>query len=269
VAIPVIQPVARALAILCAVNRRHYTTLHELAQDTKLPKPTIHRILATLRDQGYVARDPDRGVYRLTSKVLLLSAGFDDRSLITEVATGLLRTITREIEWPLALGTLDGTEIVVRCSTMPYSHRAVRATTVSNRHLLIGSAMGTTYLAFCRNEERENLLGLLSRGGGEIADRARDRSYVRDLVSSVRKRGFGLREGVYSDESATMAVPVMVDDQVSGVVSMTMFRRSLNHDAMMKYPPVLRKVAEEISSRLKDRNADRLAARSVFEPGIS
>jgi IclR family transcriptional regulator, mhp operon transcriptional activator len=247
---PTIQPIARALSVLCAVNRRHNATLQELAHDTGLPKPTIHRILVTLRHQGYIARDPDRSIYRPTAKVQLLSAGFNERSRITEVATRLLRTVTREIQWPLALGTLDRTEIVVDCSTMPYSPCAVRTTTVTNRHPLIGSAMGSAYLAFCPREERNILLGLLAQTDDELGDRARDRGFVHDLVSRVRSRGFGLREGGIHDDSATMAVPVCVDDRVAGVVSLTMFKGSLNHEALNRYPPILRKVADRISERL-------------------
>jgi IclR family mhp operon transcriptional activator len=259
---PTIQPIARALTILCAVNRRHYATLQELTGDTGLPKPTIYRILATLRNQGYVARDPDRGVYRLTSKVQLLSAGFDERSLITEVATNLLRTVTREIQWPLALGTLEGTEVVVRTSTMPYSPCAVRATTVNNRHPLIGSAMGSAYLAFCGREEREMLVGLISRSEGPLGNMARDSRLVADLVGSVRQRGYGLREGGLCDDSATLAVPVLKDGHVSGVVSLTMFRRSMTDAALIRYPPILRKVAQSISERLSNRGGHSSASLS-------
>lgn len=246
-----IQPIARALAILCAVNRRHYATLQELNDDTGLPKPTIHRILSTLRQQGYIARDPDRGIYRLTAKVQLLSSGFNERSLITEIAVDILRSVTRKIQWPLALGTLDGTEVVVRCSTMPYSPCAVRATTVNNRHKLLGTAMGTAYLAYCSREERNILLGLVAQMENSAGEMARDARFVRQVLAQTRNRGYGLREGALRDDSATIAVPVLNAGHVAGVVSLTMFKRALTETALKRYPPILQDVAYEIAERIQ------------------
>jgi IclR family transcriptional regulator, mhp operon transcriptional activator len=245
-----IQSVTRALEILCALNRRSYATLQSLHEDTNFPKATIHRILATLRREGYVARDPERGIYRLISKVQLLSAGFNERSLITEVGAEILRSATREIRWPLAIGTLDGTEIVVRYSTMPFSPCAVKATTVNNRHNLLESAMGTAYLANCGPEERNILLSMVAQVDERHGKLASDPRLVRDLLSAARSRGYGLRRGGLHDESATIAVHVPANGHVAGVVSLTMFRRSLSDSAIDRYLPVLQEIAGRISELL-------------------
>lgn len=249
------QPIVRALDILSALNRRSYATLQALWEDTGLPKPTIHRILAILCEQGYAARDPVRGVYRLTAKVQLLSAGYSERSRITDVGAGILRDVTREIRWPLALGTLERTEVVVRYSTMPFSPWAVKATTVNNRHRLLGTAMGTAYLAACTTEERDVLLDMVRQGDDPVAVLARDAVHVAEVVARTRQRGFGLREAGPNGDSTSIAVPVMVAGQVAGVVSLTMFRRSLTEQAVRRYPPILRDVAARIAAKLDDAPA--------------
>lgn len=244
------QPIIRALDILRALNRRSFATLHALWEDTGLPKATIHRILATLCAQGYVTRDPVRSVYRLTSQVQLLSAGYGERSRITDVGAGILRAVTREIRWPLALGTLERTEMVVRYSTMPFSPWAVRATTVNNRHRLLGTAMGTAYLAACTEEERETLLHMVRQGDDPVAVLARDAAHVAAVVAQTRQRGFGLREAGSNGDSTSIAVPIMVDGHVEGVVSLTMFRRSLTAQAIRRFPPILRRTAAQIAAGL-------------------
>ncbi len=123
----------------------------------------------TLRQEGYIARDPIRSIYRLTAKVRDLSFGFDERSLITDIGADIITAVTREIRWPLAIGTLDGTEVVVRYSTMPDSPYAVRNTTVDHRHSLLETAMGMAYLAHCSQEERELLLNEVSKSGTSAA----------------------------------------------------------------------------------------------------
>ena len=244
------RPIARALRVLEALNSRVYATLHLLNQDTGLPKPTLHRILGVLCEQGYVARDPVRGIYRLTSRVGLLSAGYGESSRITDVGAGILRECTRRIRWPLALGTLERTEIVVRYSTMPFSPWAVRATTVNHRHRLLGTAMGAAYLAACPEAEREALLDRVRRDDDPVALLACDRSYVAGVVDSTQRRGFGLREAGPNGDSTTIAAPVRTPDHVAGVVSLTMFRRSLTAAALRRYPPILRDVAARIAAEL-------------------
>jgi IclR family mhp operon transcriptional activator len=140
---PGVQPIVRALDILRALNGRSFATLHALWEDTGLPKAIIHRILAVLCEQGYVARNPIRSVYRLTSQAQLLSARYSERSRISNVGAGILRAVTRETRWPLALGTLERTEVVVRYSTMPFSFWAVLATRVNKRHRLLDTTIGS------------------------------------------------------------------------------------------------------------------------------
>ena len=246
------QLIIRTLDILRALNRRSFVTLQGLWEDTGLPKPTIHRILGTLCEQGYVARDPVRGVYRLTARVQLLSAGYSERSRITDVGAGILRAVTQDIRWPLALGTLERTEVVVRYSTMPFSPWAVKATTVNNRHRLLGTAMGTAYLAACTAEERDTLLDMVRQGDDPVAMLARDTAHVASVVARTRQRGFGLREAGPNGDSTSIAVPITASGQVAGVVSLTMFRRSLTEQALRRYPPILRDVSRRIAAQLED-----------------
>ena len=246
----VIQPIARAFNVLRALNRRPYATLQQLHDDTALPKPTIHRILVTLRQEGYIARDPVRSIYRLTAKVRNLSSGFGERSLITDIGADIITAVTREIRWPLAIGTLDGTEVVVRYSTMPDSPYAVRNTTVDHRHSLLETAMGMAYLAHCSQEERELLLNEVSKSGTSAAKMARDATFVAHILRQTRERGFAVREGSHRDESATIAVPVLSADHVTGVISLTMFRNCLTEAALMRYAPILRNVAHAVADRI-------------------
>ena len=249
---PAGQPIIRALEILRALNRHSFATLHTLWTDTGLPKATLHRILGVLCDQGYVARDPARGVYRLTVQVHALSAGYNERSRITDVGAGILREVTREIRWPLALGTLDRTEIVVRYSTMPFSPWAVRSTTVNNRHPLLGTAMGTAYLAACTRDERETLLHMVRQDDDPVGAMARDTAHVDSILDRTRQRGFGLRKAGPHGDSTSIAVPIMASAHVAGVLSLTMFRRSLTSQVLRRYPPILHETAGRIAAALEE-----------------
>jgi IclR family mhp operon transcriptional activator len=239
-----IRSIIRALDVLHAMNQRDGSQLLELHQLTGLPSPTLYRILSTLRRAGYV-RSEGGGRYRLTERVRELGSGYTERLRIVDVATPIALRVTRKIRWPLAIGTLDGDAICVRYSTMPYSPLAVQATTLGHRLGLLESAMGLAYLAFCDAPERA-ILGELLQGAAKAREPITD-ARLEELLSPTRRRGYGLRLPGSSGGSATVAVPIRVVGQVSALLSMTTFGRSMTRATISKYVPVLRETAAEIA----------------------
>src|ERR1700685_1908510 len=175
-----IRSVRRAFALLRLLNQREVWDLHSLHESAQLPKPTVYRLLNTLRKAGYVQSDRGTGEYRLAERVQELAAGYTEKSLLVEIGAPGARSVTRRIRWPLALGTLSEDVIVVRYSTMPDSPLAVQTTTLGHRLGLLESAMGFAYLAFCPASEYEILISLLSEASPR---RSLDRCF-RDSGSS-------------------------------------------------------------------------------------
>ncbi|HRJ48030.1 MAG TPA: helix-turn-helix domain-containing protein, partial [Opitutaceae bacterium] len=65
--IAVLDKAFSILEVLARTGR--HLTLAELAEESRLPKPTVHRILRSLRDLGYVAQSDERGAYRLAERL--------------------------------------------------------------------------------------------------------------------------------------------------------------------------------------------------------
>ena len=99
-----IRAISRALQILRIMNTQPTWSLHSLHLQTALPKSTIFRILHTLQLEGYVRLEGVAGVYRLTEKILEMSGGFTEKSLLVEVGSPLALRLTKQIKWPVALG---------------------------------------------------------------------------------------------------------------------------------------------------------------------
>ncbi len=51
-----VRSLERGLAVLAAINRRKLPSVMELARDTRLPRPTVYRLLETLSRGGFVTR---------------------------------------------------------------------------------------------------------------------------------------------------------------------------------------------------------------------
>lgn len=249
-----IRAIARAMLLLRTLNMQLESSLHSLYLQTGLPKPTIFRILRTLMLEGYVHSVGDGGHYRLTSKVEELAAGYTEKSAVVDVGSPVVLSLTREIQWPLAIGTLDGDAIVVRYSTMPYSPVAVHATTLGQRLGLLDTAMGRVYLAFCPSNERTKLLQLLRNAAPDgLIEVER---HLADELELVRRQGYAVRKPNTQRSSATVAVAILRQKRVLATLCLTTFGRSLTSGMVAQYVPILKNTAAEISDAFNARIPD-------------
>src|SRR3954464_14877375 len=77
-----IQSIERAAAVLRLLGGAgRPLALAEVAAPLDLPRPTVHGILRTLRDVGFVEQDRDTGRYSLGSGLRRLNGGWDRHEL--------------------------------------------------------------------------------------------------------------------------------------------------------------------------------------------
>src|SRR3984957_13898218 len=109
-----VRSLERGLSLLVAMNRRKLPSVVELARDTRLPRPTIYRLLETLSRAGFGSRSSPAERVCLTPKVRSLSDGFFGDDWITEIAAPLMAQFTRELVWPAPLITFEQGPMRVR-----------------------------------------------------------------------------------------------------------------------------------------------------------
>ena len=148
----------RTLHVLRALNVRNGATVVELSRDTGISRPALYRVLETLREAGYVALDLSRRHYCLTMLVRGLADGFNDEDWVTEIARPVLRRLQKSILWPVDLGTFMDNAMWIRETTRPASTLTIDRGVVGVRFPVLLSATGRAYLAFCPDDEREQIL---------------------------------------------------------------------------------------------------------------
>ena len=85
-------------------------SLAEMAEECRMPKPTVYRILRSLRDLGYVLQ-PDRGgLYELSDRLASLREHGRDE-LLREKALPFMRELHAAFNETVNLGLLEGVYI--------------------------------------------------------------------------------------------------------------------------------------------------------------
>jgi IclR family mhp operon transcriptional activator len=239
----------RTLTVLRALNIHNGATVGELALVTGISRPALYRILETLREAGYICVDIARKHYCLTMLVRTLAEGFSDEDWVTQIARPALARLQRKIVWPTDLGTFRSNGMWIRETTRRLSPLTIDRAVAGTRFCMLGSATGRAYLAFCRADEREQILcnlRLAVEPGNELILRP---GRLEAILEDVRKKGYGYRYGEPPKESGAIAVPILAGERIFGCVNMTFMAATLTpEEAARKHLADLREAADAIAN---------------------
>ncbi|MGH8019402.1 MAG: IclR family transcriptional regulator [Opitutaceae bacterium] len=100
--------IERAFAVVEVMSRLgRPVSLAEIASESRLPKPTVYRILQSLRTLGYVKQTGERGSYMLTER--LISLGRNDRYVeARRKALPLMQRLRKRFNETVNLAFLEG-----------------------------------------------------------------------------------------------------------------------------------------------------------------
>ena len=252
-----IEALARGLKVLSAVQAQPGTSLHALHKSTGFAKATLLRSLRTLEDAGFVSRRLADGAY-LPGRLASTRPHVSRRWLpLVEAAGPSLEALGRGIPWPTDLGVRDGSTMLVLESNRRLSSIRVNRQALGARPHMLWSAMGRAYLAFCADDEREEILAAL-RASTAAEDRlARNRRRVEKLLAETRTKGYGVRGIGYgvldigrARQVSAIAVPVLHAGSVIASVNCVWLIDVLEERQVVeRYLAPLRAAAAEIARR--------------------
>jgi IclR family mhp operon transcriptional activator len=193
--------------------------------------------------------------YRLNQKIRQLSDGFTDDEWISEIANPVLGELLQKVVWPSDLCTLDGDSMLVRETTHRFSPLSFHRAMIRQRMPVLFTSAGRAYLAYCSNEERQQILRLLAAGNDEQANFARNRPLVEQLLEKVRQQGYASNDGEWSQQQkiSAIAVPIRHNSNVLASINVVFLKKALSvTEAVQCYLPELNHAVEKIRTRLNE-----------------
>jgi IclR family transcriptional regulator, mhp operon transcriptional activator len=251
-----VRSLERGLALLVAMNKRKLPSVVELARDTRLPRPTIYRLLETLNRAGFVARSSPADRFCLTPKVRSLSDGFLEDNWISEIAAPVMAKFTRDRVWPAALMTFEEGRMLVRETTHEASVLSIDHGMVGRSLPMLRTAAGRCYLAFCSANERRAILEMLACSP-MLEDRgARESDRVGALLDVIRTNGFAIQDREINPKTSGMAIPIRNGSRVLGCLSLIWISSALTiTQAEHQLLSPLRSMAQRIETAVRERSA--------------
>lgn len=224
---PPVQSVMRAFRLLANLSRREAASLSELNHLTRLPKPSLVRLLNTLIGLGYVRNDRTRKTYSVTPAVQELSEGFHGGALLVEAGQTQCVALTRKLKWSASLAVLDGAEMFICFRTIHDSPVSPFSTMLTRRRNLLTTGLGRAYLGFCAEDERRWLTNMLKTANDDELH-GQDIDTMIDAIVAQAARGYTERDPLATpDSTSTVAMPVRHGDRVLGTVGVTYFTSAI------------------------------------------
>ena len=210
-----VQSVTRALDLLevvAAAGGR--MAISEIATTAGLPLPTIHRLVRTLVDRGYMRQLPDRR-YALGSRLIPL--GEAAGAMLGTWARPVLERIVDELGESANLAVLDG-DMVMYVGQVPSRHSMRMFTEVGRRVYPHCTGVGKAVLTHLPDEQ---IRALLSRTGmpAQTPHTITDPDRFVEAVQEVRRDGYAIDEGEQEVGVRCVAVPVPGDARMALSVS--------------------------------------------------
>lgn len=192
--------------------------LRDIAEATGLPKGTLFRVLQTLTTLGYAAQMADTGYYYLTGRLSWLGrdASEEDLKMLT---MPLMKELQAQFNETVNLGLLEGTYVyyaTVLEADRPLSWRVAPG----SRDTYYSTALGRAIAAHLEPAKLDKLIeqtDLKSRTENTVNDKA---ELVR-ILNKVKARGLSFDREENDHGVVCIGVPVFLDNQVAGAISLT------------------------------------------------
>jgi DNA-binding IclR family transcriptional regulator len=214
-----VRAVERAFDILTAFSDAHpKLALHELAEATCLPKPSVHRIAATMIDYGFLRQD-EEGNYLLGMRVMEVARYATSSSPLLKIAKPIAREMAEltgetvlcaEIDWK------DRTVLVV--DRIDADHTLTVLSPVGRHSHISCGCIAKAALSGWPPDTASRIIGQLNlapRTPRSITDPVKLEAEVR----AARLRGYATEKHEFIIGIVGVGVPVMVADRPIGVVA--------------------------------------------------
>jgi len=186
-----VQSIERVFSLLEAMaDRGGMASLSELSASSGLPLPTIHRLVRTLVDLGYLRQEPSRQ-YVLAPKLIRL--GEASATMLNVWARPHLARLVDELGESANLAMLDGDQIVY-VAQVPSRHSMRMFTEVGRRVLPHCTAVGKALLS---NMPPEQVKDILHRTGMPqyTENTITDSKKFMGALEQIAGQGYSIDEG--------------------------------------------------------------------------
>ncbi len=217
----------------------------KLAEKLNLPPSTIHRILATLKSQGYVIQDSSTEKYKLGYKILSLARRVLGNQSLKNFALPYLKELKEKTGETAHLVILEGEEAIC-IESIESSHNIRMCSEVGDREPLHCTAVGKSILACLPKETIKKIIRKpLKRYTSHTITNLKE---LHTHLKEIKRQGYAFDNGEYVKGVKCVAAPIINSEgKVAGSIGVSGPSFRLTKNKIEKISLLIRNIASKIS----------------------
>ena len=222
--------------------------LAELCKAVGMPKTTVHRMLLTLEDNGYVVQEKQRGEYCLSFKLFSIGSRMLGHSSLVDIARPYCQELLAAVNETVNLCVVSGTEMLVvdkQVTTQMLRQDSI----IGSSFPLFQSASGKVFLAFADEAETKKVLALIRQQSSVYSDQMMQG--LDEELNKVRQTGLAYDyEEVFKGVRCTAAPIYDFHNKLVAAISISAPTVRLSKSAVANIEVRLMQTSCKISLRL-------------------
>lgn len=247
------QTLAKGLQLLNTFSEEKPSWgIRELGRELDINPTTIHRLVTTMLNAGFLEQDPDRLTYSLGPRVLKMAEVYHHHNPLPMVARRVFESYQDRFEYTLYLGCLNNFEVIylaiqdgpapIKVATEPGASTGLHST-----------ALGKVLLASQPDEFINDFLKthqLISFTSRTITDPNR----LWDQIHHIRQYKYAINDGEQYPDIGSLGVPVQGDTHANRYAVSLAYPRNLITEGRLTIEemlPLAQAIANDIKLRIK------------------
>ncbi|WP_135549962.1 IclR family transcriptional regulator [Paenibacillus cymbidii] len=245
----VISKAIRVLDMLLPHGEEKELSVTEISKRLEMPVQSVHRILSSLREHGFVARNSQTRKYKLGLSLMKYGSLMRDSLLFRSVAQPYMQELSRATKETVYLASRENDEgVYVDAIDSPQFLKISEP--IGLRLPLVIGASNRVILAFLPAKTQEELLRKVDwRNVPSLKPLTRE--YVLADLETIRKQGFATTTGEATEGTTGIAAPIFsYERQVIGSLNVAGPAIRFQRETMERNVVLAKKFAELISREM-------------------
>jgi len=242
---PTANVIKKTFRVIELMATKDEWSLSELSRSSKYPKTTMHRILRTLEEMGYVRQNRRNQLYSATIRFFEVGSKVIQTLDFVGIAYPLMLELSNITGETINLGVLDGLDVV--CLRKVESKHYLRLDQpIGHREKAYFTAFGKAILAYLPYDQRSKLFL------GDVATPATSKSLrtvgeIEKDLKMVKVRGYSMDNGEGVDGVSCVGAPIFGRDSTV-IAGLSIAGPTLRVDKNLEYfGKLVRETADCIS----------------------
>ncbi|MDF9840751.1 MULTISPECIES: IclR family transcriptional regulator [unclassified Paenibacillus] len=199
------KTVVKSLDLLNLFLTNEELSLNEMVQLSGIPKTSIHRMIGSLEEMGFLHKDAE-GKYSLGLLFLQFGQLVAERLDIRQVARPVMQALRDEFEEAVNLVIKDRNECIY-IEKLESTHPVRLYTKIGRRAPLYAGACARIILSFLPEQEREQYLQTINPVPFALGT-VTDKQKLRQMLEESRINGYSISHSELEDHTASLAAPI-------------------------------------------------------------